>query len=72
MPQMSKLIGSRNDWREKAVQRAEENRELRKVLAKNKKRINALKAQLKEQAHTADDTQKNETYSQLNRTASFP
>jgi len=36
MPQMSKIIHSRNEWREKAVQRANEIREYRQSIPKTR------------------------------------
>ena len=47
MPQLSKLIQSREDWRAKAIQRATENREHRKQTAFHQRRISELKAQVR-------------------------
>ena len=47
MLQASKIIQSRNDWKDKAVKRATEIREYRKTQARNKDSISELKAQLK-------------------------
>lgn len=46
MLQMSKLINSRNEWRQKAVQRAEKVRELKKAKRRYQAKIAELKAQL--------------------------
>ena len=48
MLQMSKLIRSRNNWREKAVQRANELREFRKSNRRYQARIESLKDQVNE------------------------
>ena len=48
MLQMSKLVRSREDWRAKAIQRSLENKELRKTIAKARKKIADIKQQLKE------------------------
>ena len=50
MPQTSKIIQSREDWKNKAIQRANENREHRK----NQKRHLEKIAQLKEQIITLE------------------
>jgi len=56
MPQLSKLIRSRDDWRTKAVQRANELREHRKTHKRNRAHIAELKQQLDalQQAAEAD------------------
>lgn len=46
MPQMSKILNSRDEWKSKAVKRAEANRELRKIKKRHQERIRKLKAQL--------------------------
>ena len=46
MLQKSKVIESRNDWREKAVRRANEVRELRVIKKRHQQRIAELKAQI--------------------------
>ena len=46
MPQLSKLIRSRDDWRTKAVQRANELREYRKTHKRNRAHIAELKQQI--------------------------
>ncbi len=50
MLQMSKLIRSREEWRKKAVQRAEQVRELKKAKRRYQNRIAELKTQLTELA----------------------
>lgn len=47
MLQMSKLIRSRDDWKRKAVRRANENQEFRKTNKRYQERIAELKAQIK-------------------------
>lgn len=47
MLQNSKVLQSRNEWRVKAIQRANENREHRKNEKRYQKKICELKAQLK-------------------------
>ena len=46
MLQKSKVIQSRNDWREKAVRRANEVRELRVIKKRHQQRIAELKVQV--------------------------
>ena len=46
MLQKSKVIQSRNDWREKAVRRANEVRELMIIKKRHQQRIAELKAQI--------------------------
>ncbi len=46
MLQKSKVIQSRDDWRKKAVGRANEVRELRKIKKRHQQRIAELKAQI--------------------------
>ena len=48
MLQMSKLLRSREEWKNKAVRRAEENREFRKSKKRHQERIGKLKTQLAE------------------------
>ncbi len=45
MLQQSKLVHSRNDWKDKAVQRANEIRDLKKTERRLKHQIQALKIQ---------------------------
>ncbi|MDI1230789.1 MAG: hypothetical protein PSU93_06550 [Methylobacter sp.] len=44
MPQQSKLIHSRDEWRDKAIRRGDENREHRKVRKRYRDSIAQLKA----------------------------
>ncbi len=46
MLQMSKIVQSRCEWREKAVQRAEESREDRKTIKRHKEKICDLKEKI--------------------------
>jgi uncharacterized coiled-coil DUF342 family protein len=48
MPQMSKLVQSRNEWRNKANKRADEIREHRKTNKRYQETIAELKLQVKE------------------------
>jgi uncharacterized coiled-coil DUF342 family protein len=48
MLQMSKLVQSRNDWRNKAVARADEIREHRKTTKRHQETIAELKLQIKD------------------------
>jgi len=48
MPQLSKLIKSREDWKRKSIQRATENREYRKQTKRHRKKIAELKAQIRD------------------------
>lgn len=59
MPQLSKLIRSRNDWRTKAVQRANELREHRKTHKRNRAHIVELKQQLDTLQQAAEADKKN-------------
>ena len=47
MPQTSKLYQARNDWREKAIERADEIREYRKTTKRHKETILELKEEIK-------------------------
>jgi len=61
MPQLSKLIKSREDWKRKSIQRATENREYRKQTKRYRKKIAELSrlrseiskvsAQIKKECH---------------------
>lgn len=64
MPQLSKIIRSRDDWREKAVQRADEIREHRKTHKRHQKKIAEIKQQINELQQAAEDTKKNLRHSQ--------
>lgn len=46
MLQISKLLGSREEWKNKAVQRAKEIREYRKTKKRHQARISELKVQV--------------------------
>jgi len=61
MPQLSKLIRSRDDWRTKAVQRADEIREHRKTHKRNREQIAEIKRLLNELQQAAEDNKKNTT-----------
>ncbi len=45
MPQLSKLLKSRDEWRSKAVKRATDNRELRKAQKRHQEKIAELKGE---------------------------
>jgi len=59
MLQRSKLINSRDDWRNKAIQRANELREHRKADKRLRTQIIRLKHELKELQQAADTYKKN-------------
>lgn len=64
MLQMSKILPSRDEWKSKAIQRANQIREQRKT----QKRYQAPIAELKRQLQSADEAQKKllkETLGQL-------
>ncbi len=61
MLQMSKIIRSRDEWRKKAVQRADEVRELKKANRRYQNRIAELKTQLTELEQAA---KKNEAHTE--------
>lgn len=46
MPQLSKIIRSRNEWRKKSVQRAMEIREYRKTVKRSNEKIAELNKQI--------------------------
>ena len=48
MLQMSKILRSRNEWKDKAIQRAYELREQKKTQKRHLSKIAELKAQIKE------------------------
>lgn len=48
MLQMSKILRSRNEWKDKAIQRANELREQKKTQKRHLSKIAELKAQIKE------------------------
>ena len=57
MLQHSKIVQSRDDWREKAVNRANEIRKLRKIKKRQQNTVVELKAQISLMAQTS--TKKN-------------
>ena len=59
MLQRSKLIGSRDEWKRKAVQRADEIRELKKIRKRLKEKIAELKAQNQAAKQTPERDKKN-------------
>ena len=54
MLQSSKIYQSRNDWRNKAVERADEIREYRKTRQRHKDTIDQLKEEIKILKHQSD------------------
>jgi len=58
MPQLSKLVRSRDEWRTKAVQRASENREFKKADKRNRQRIAVLEKQNAELSQVVDNLKK--------------
>ena len=66
MPQFSKLIQSRKSWKNKAIQRATENREQRKQTKLHQKKIGELKTQVKELKDSLTD-KKNVTENSTDR-----
>jgi uncharacterized protein YlxW (UPF0749 family) len=61
MPQQSKLLVSREHWKQKAMQRAEDVREFRKTKKRHQERIAELKAQLVKLEATSKDKKTNRT-----------
>lgn len=59
MLQLSKLIRSRDEWRAKAVQRADEIREHRKTNKRHQEQIADIKKQLNALQQSAEDNKKN-------------
>jgi hypothetical protein len=59
MPQLSKLIRSRDDWKTKAVRRANEIREHRKTIKRYQEQIAEIKSQIIALQHAAEDNKKN-------------
>lgn len=55
MLQISKLLGSREEWKNKAVQRGEEIREYRKTKKRHQAQISELKAQIAQLELTTQD-----------------
>lgn len=58
MLQMSKLIQSRNEWRNKANKGAEENREHRRTHKRHRETIAELKLKVKELEQKIDEDKK--------------
>ena len=54
MPQMSKILQSRDEWKSKAIQRAYEIREHRKTQKRFQERVAELKAQISAMEQTED------------------
>ena len=59
MPQLSKLIRSRDDWRSKAILRANEIREHKKTHKRNREQIAEIKRLLKQLQQAAEEDKKN-------------
>ncbi len=59
MLQPSKVTRSREEWKKKATQRADEIRELKKTKKRQKKNIAVLKAQNKTLAESLEHDKKN-------------
>jgi hypothetical protein len=59
MPQLSKLLKSRDEWKVKAVSRATEIREHKKTEKRNKEKIVELRNQIDEQKRLEEDLKKN-------------
>ena len=58
MPQLSTIIRSRDDWKTKAVQRADEIREHGKTHKRHQGQIAEIKQQLTELKQAAEETKK--------------
>ena len=59
MVQRSKIIRSRDEWKRKAVQRADEIREHRKTLTRYRQKIAQLKAEISALEQTAEGKKTN-------------
>jgi hypothetical protein len=59
MPQLSKLIRSRDDWKTKAVRRANEIRDHRKTIKRDQEQIAEIKSQIIALQQAAEDNKKN-------------
>ena len=59
MPQLSKLIRSRDDWKTNAVQRANEIREHRKTIKRRQEQIAEIKSHLNALQQAVEDNKKN-------------
>ena len=55
MPQLSKLLKSRDEWRNKAIERATENRELRKTQKRHQEKIAELKCEKRHLESTIEE-----------------
>lgn len=55
MLQPSKLLKSRNEWREKAIKRADEQREQRKVSKRHRETIAELKLTIEDLKHELEE-----------------
>ena len=58
MLQQSKILRSRDEWREKAIERADEIREYRKSENRHQKTIGELKHTVKNQQQELEDKKK--------------
>jgi len=58
MSQLSKFIRSRDDWRSKAVRRADEIREHRKTYKRNQEKIAEIKRPINALKQAAEDNKK--------------
>jgi hypothetical protein len=58
MPQHSKILLSRNEWREKAIKRANENREQRKAEKRHQEAIKELKQRIEDLQQERQDKKK--------------
>ena len=63
MPQFSKILKSQQYWKKKAIERGNENRELRKTKNRHKNKISQLKAELKQmETSKGEDKKKSENH----------
>ena len=65
MLQFSKILESRDEWKTKAVQRANKIREYRKTIKRNHEQLEILKKRVLELEQIADDSKKNKSQQQL-------
>jgi hypothetical protein len=61
MLQFSKILESRDEWKTKAVQRANKIREYRKAIKQNHEQLEILKKRVLELEQIADDSKKNKS-----------
>jgi hypothetical protein len=61
MLQFSKILESRDEWKTKAVQRANKIREYRKAIKQNHEQLEILKKRALELEQIADDSKKNKS-----------